>query len=372
MSQFISEGVFLMSAVNRFASEEQPPQVISDAALSPHVPNQINRIPEVFKTRWQANDDLETWLHALRQEIQPALIDLKVEMDRSFGSTLAMRTDAHRHGRTKLIRMYTDDLNRIADSAQAWNMFWQELITNSVELRPLNMPCGEEQAAEAAHSLLKHFNYRIINTPSILTTDLLVQDARDICEALAADLVTRFVSMIKKVFDVLHAWHRKGFIGSIHWANEDTCDFTYFTLPVIYLGTERPNRPRATHKYQNRYAYHHHVLMNAQCLKELPDRSQVPDRISRVIDAIPPFLKPFVNTVEGLLVNGRVVEIDSTRTQHEEDRELKRPSVETDPAIVLGPYVLAGWKNSEASSQATNLGFQTSGSTRASWRQMRR
>ncbi len=88
-------------------------------------------------------------------------------------------------------------------------------------------------------------------------------------------------------------------------------------------------------------ARHEHELI--QAIRTSPGNSRVviPQKVRAVIDAIPAWLYPFVEIIDGTLVRERIVERQQKsleyRTVHEE------PTADPDPGLILGPFLLCGW-----------------------------
>ncbi len=60
-------------------------------------------------------------------------------------------------------------------------------------------------------------------------------------------------------------------------------------------------------------------------------------------------LRPFIATLNGLLINERIVEWDESETTLAEEVTIPSSEAEDDPAIVFGPYVLFGWSDRDLS-----------------------
>jgi hypothetical protein len=86
---------------------------------------------------------------------------------------------------------------------------------------------------------------------------------------------------------------------------------------------------------------------------------QVPIDRKAILDAVPEWLNGEVKIIEGTLIRELQIEEDLQSETWLETMEQSIP-YDPDPAIVLGPYVLSGWKN-EVMPQyhETNDGLQT-------------
>jgi len=182
-----------------------------------------------------------------------------------------------------------------------------------------------------------------------------VADTRDVLEQLRNTLLHR-------------QWHL--LVGSVRWYPGSFAGYTFFTISgkKRLLGTRQQSKQTActcwecqtsgqrhtttTTQTVSDYAYtvkhdgHYHEIHNARLLPWNDKTLPKPPRVERLLQATPELLRPFVNVLVGDQFLQETVTVDCGEAvvseRHIETRTeiLYRPQ---DPAVVFGPFVLAGW-----------------------------
>ncbi|MCA9148121.1 MAG: hypothetical protein KDA92_02415 [Planctomycetales bacterium] len=177
--------------------------------------------------------------------------------------------------------------------------------------------------------------------------------------------------IVTTLFNVLDALQRHRRIGSVTFGDA-ACQFTFFTREVRISDrqdsrvTKRRLDPAHTNRWVKAYfeddvrqtrltvqhrdiARTHYVFdFTLNCLNKT--RFPVPGRYQAFCEAVPDWIRPSLRILEGDLFREQCVASDAR-----EDQFLEEVVVSTSwtrcPAIMLGPYVLAGWGNEAIESE---------------------
>lgn len=135
-------------------------------------------------------------------------------------------------------------------------------------------------------------------------------------------------------------------VGLIDWQSPTVCRFHYFLSATDrrvvatrenMLGTEQDIDTTTSHfRYEE-------DLVEARMV-DPGVAGFLPYRISKLLERIPPALKQHVRVVFGTKIFETIIGRSQT---HRTTQAIPRPVAIFDPAIVLGPFVLAGWDKQE-------------------------
>jgi hypothetical protein len=181
---------------------------------------------------------------------------------------------------------------------------------------------------------------------------------------LKDDLKKRVDELLLYVFASLDCAVAGGVIGQVNWMGSNTCSFTHCLTEVHALqepicfehSTLTPRLFDDCYFHHRFKAFEHHIL-SARLVRGLPGESLVPERLRFfVTDWIPDFFRPLCLVIDGHLINSRIAEWDLFEPR-------KRKTYESKPngttagvfAILLGPYVIAGWSGDELIDSAAGI-----------------
>lgn len=302
---------------------------------------------EVKQMRWPQGMPTAKWLDRLYEIESPDLEDIrrtiKAELIRSLPFVLIDK----RQSKGRIVSAYTESLGVLFNAGNSWNLFWETLMEGAIE------PRSDSAFSEVPHALkrlLELIEYRAERKPPVLCAELLATQPEALYLKLGEDLTQRINILIDQILYAIHTGLSVGILGPVNWADEETCEFVYFRHPIIELSklettvkTDAGIVVRDTRTFMYRFAYHHHHVMSARLSPGIPAAGVLPKRIRLVAEKVPSYLYPAIATVDGLLVAERIVEIDQEAIERHTDTPVRPPSV--DPAITIGPYVLAGWSD---------------------------
>lgn len=184
---------------------------------------------------------------------------------------------------------------------------------------------------------------------SIVSAYLLGQPTNAVIKAFSADLRARVALLAVDFATALTNGPRNRVLGLVTWTGPDTCRYFYWTAPIVHQ-TDADGRPFPASVYQrdrfsHRFGLVQTDLMQATLSSELPSPVAVPPSIRPLLAAIPEMLKPLVSYLDGKVIAHRTVEWDAFRSSHNSvnERLLNDYLLKIDPALLIGPYVIAGW-----------------------------
>ena len=256
-----------------------------------------------------------------------------------------------KENRELIAHAYIESHRILNSQAELLNKFFEALADSQIEIRGSHgAPQLRTVVAKTRDAILGRISYRLLPSPSILSAETAALEAPELLMRLRADIERRASFLAAHFFETLGAAAKKQIVGHIRWTGRDTCQYVYFTAPIICEGTVTRSTADArnvkhvdTTKYQHRFGIHGHDLMSAAISYRMPPAIFVPARVDRLVRAIPPIIRPLLAVVDGLLIAERIVEWDAFESTIIEERVI--PQAQFDPAIVLGPYVLAGWSD---------------------------
>jgi hypothetical protein len=134
-------------------------------------------------------------------------------------------------------------------------------------------------------------------------------------------------------------------VGLIEFSRKDPT-VCHYGFPRYSAVESAYDVPGATAFTRTRYAeFHLHDLIEI-VRHAYPFRSvKAPPRVRSVAEAVPDFLQPHVFAITGQQIRELVLRKEIGRDTWWEPKPVRR--FRPDPALVLGPYVLAGWSEDE-------------------------
>jgi hypothetical protein len=96
-------------------------------------------------------------------------------------------------------------------------------------------------------------------------------------------------------------------------------------------------------RHTHRFARHQHDVMNA--IRTSIDNSRVvmPPPVERLCRAVPDWLKPFVEVIDGTIFRERIIERDVQVANWQDVQVIDEPIVGCEPGVIIGSFVLTGW-----------------------------
>ena len=205
-----------------------------------------------------------------------------------------------------------------------------------------------------------------------------VVDARLVSRA-KSEIQTRLESALKQAvadfcqqfFDLLAKMVDRELFGLVEWLPNNCCAYHFFKRVIIQenegaseraseerfpavnqsdTGTGRQVIGRRTieqtvgrGRHHHRFARHQHDVMQAIHTSVLDSRVVMPPQVQRLCEAIPAWLYPFVQVIDGTIIRERIIERDVGADQWADVRLRDEPIIGYEPAVIIGTFVLTGW-----------------------------
>lgn len=69
----------------------------------------------------------------------------------------------------------------------------------------------------------------------------------------------------------------------------------------------------------------------------------MPPQVQRLCEAVPDWLYPFIQVIDGTIVRERIIERDTRVDQWADRTQRDEPIIGCEPGVILGSFVLTGW-----------------------------
>ena len=223
---------------------------------------------------------------------------------------------------------------------------------------------GERKKAAAFLTLLSKSNgfpdsvaLQLSPRPTLSLTEAWAK-GKGMAAVLADDLLARATDLVTDFATAVTTLVEKRQAGTEKWTCADACDFEFFTYRVTAerRAQVRKSTSRADHAAVHRteteferthkHIRHVHGLIKARRVVVNDPKVSRPDRVQKLIDAMPTWMRAPAYLIVGTQVQERVIEQDvktEVRTAMEE-RVVYDPQ---DPCLAVAGVVLTGWTAEE-------------------------
>lgn len=174
---------------------------------------------------------------------------------------------------------------------------------------------------------------------------------------LAVDLASKINSVAMQMVNHLSLLVERKVCGLVEWYSPNACKYQFYVRQIVSseipgLQTTRivysenldsmARRTQFSGKHDKTISWHIHELINA--IEVHPGNTSVTIPANRlpIIRSIPSWLNGSVKVIEGTLI--REIQIIEDCESDTWTDFVETPALLLDPAIVLGSYVLSGWK----------------------------
>lgn len=205
-------------------------------------------------------------------------------------------------------------------------------------------------------------------TPNnILEAELVTQPIANLHAALGTALRESLARFVEELFRFLEHLVDQHLVGLVEWPGPNACRYHFFKEVIIQESgpakidaldtfhgkqvtrdgrtTDMHRQLRITEKgsHHHRHARHEHHVMDAFYTTIRNSRVVVPLNVQALIDNIPCWLYPFVRVIDGQIIRERIIEQDYRQEAWQQVRLADEPVFGCEPAVIIGPFVLAGW-----------------------------
>ncbi len=257
----------------------------------------------------------------------------------------------------QLLNRFRDDVQNVVRQACQANLeFRQEAGSTHVEARDATLKEKLDKMMSAATAEWD-------SAMSIASAKLLSQAPEIYTPRLQESLTGEVAKFTKQFFAMLARLVDQELCGLVEWLPNHCCRYHFFRHVVVQGAAEtsefstwhddddefipftRTQRTTTSHTvpHKIRLARHQHDLINA--IRTSIENSSVvmPLQVQRLIEAIPEWLYPFVEVIDGQIVRERIAERDIAVADWSRVEVRDVPTIDFDPAVIIGPFVLSGW-----------------------------
>jgi hypothetical protein len=283
--------------------------------------------------------------------------------------------------RTALVQAYVGSLEELARFRADVDRLVRATCRASIEFRQASgRTHGKSRDAamqKKLDQLVKRASRAWSSPVNVLDAQLVSQSTGTIRERLdealrqaTGDFASQFYEHLAHLVD-----HKLA--GLVEWLPHNCCRYHFFKEVLIqhYEGSSRTVREETVESEErdpvtgrrlvgrritedtdrghhvHRHARHEHHVMNAFRTTLGNSRVVVPPNVERLIRAIPEWLYPQVEMIDGDIFRERIIEQDYSQEVWQEVRVKDEPIYGCEPGVIIGPYVLTGWGPREVAAE---------------------
>ena len=276
---------------------------------------------------------------------------------------------------TRLVDVYSQSWARLDSAWDEVQHLVEVVCQTNIEVQAdedVNEPAREKAVARTFTKSIEGVPGSWTPPSSPLTADLVERPLDEVRAVLRESLWQATHELASQILDVLNLMVNAERLGIIRWSGPTSCEIHFFREIIIQgnnrteeiLGTQHteiihdsPLRriQRTTQEvttvtsgeHEHRHARYELHLMEASSALLQHTPTMIPGRFQPIAEAVPSWLKPLVEVVDGKRFRQQVVStpvstegFSESETRIESEEVVLRP----DPAILLGSrYVLTGW-----------------------------
>lgn len=254
-------------------------------------------------------------------------------------------------GRNQLVNAYNDVVLDLSSRQREWTTFLEQVWTfdgfdtivaeNEHELRFARdsrrswLEQGLGSRAFKTHELQSIVTAEFVSRHGHDMKQLLVQDVHDLTIHVTQSCVQQLLDMVGLLS-----------VGIVQWYPGSTCRYLFFRRGFYSSSkVESPTARDVFGRTTGEVECHEHHLMDAFACHPANAPVAVPASVQQLIDQAPGWVRSQLHLVNGTLtqetVNRLVVRDETWQVVR------RVPRMHNDPALVIGPFVLAGWGPSD-------------------------
>lgn len=327
-----------------------------------------------FPSRWNVSDEAPSSVLQLRES--PADADLPQLLGEAIWKRLPwISFRAEGADRAAIIEAYIQSLGELERCRAEVGELLRAACAANIEFR---QAVGETHGAARDEALQKKLDEMLAQVSShwvpirnVADAQLASQATDVLGDAFQTALESAVVEFAEQFFDMLARLVDRQLFGLVEWLPNHCCryhffrqvliqenngvvstswDDTYFENPTdrnLWTGERvvgrRSHRDVLHGKHFHRLARHQHDVMNSVRTAVGNSRVIMPPAVVRLIKAIPAWLLPLVQVIDGEIFRERIVEKDTRVEDWSQVTVRDEPIVGCEPGVIIGPYVLTGW-----------------------------
>jgi len=295
----------------------------------------------------------EVWSRLLWQQLPPDAAETRVVVD------------AYIQSLTQLERFRWDVDELVRAACQANLEFRQEQGETNVVAREAVLSGQLTEMLDAAVS-------QWLPTRNVVDARLVSQPLSEVRQRLDAALTQAVDDFGRQLFDLLARLVDRELFGLVEWLPNNCCAYHFFKRIVIQendgasrrvmsetrfnqvterdaetgrqiVGRRTVEETRGQGRHLHRFARHQHDVIQAVHTSIGNSRVVMPPQVQRLCEAVPEWLYPFVQVIDGTIVRERIIERDTRVDQWADRTQRDEPIIGCEPGVILGSFVLTGW-----------------------------
>lgn len=209
-------------------------------------------------------------------------------------------------------------------------------------------------------------------TRNVVDARLASRPLAEVRERLEAALTQAVADFGRQLFELLARLVDRELFGLVEWLPNNCCAYHFFKRIVIQendgasrrvlketrfdqvterdaetgrqiVGRRTVEETRGQGRHVHRFARHQHDVIQAVHTSIGNSRVVMPPQVERLCAAVPEWLDPFVQVIDGTIVRERIIERDTRVDQWADRTQRDEPIIGCEPGVILGSFVLTGW-----------------------------
>lgn len=308
--------------------------------------------------------------------------------------------------RDSIITAYIDSLKQIDHCREQVEELVEAACRANIEFRQAlgqtNVIARDQALEEQLEKVVEEAELQWLPTRNVATGELMSRPADVYRQRLNAALEQATQEFAKELMQLFARLVDRQLFGLVEWLPNHCCRYHFFRQVVIQENTgefrhvlseelfneslsstaqarettfgRRSIERGQQGKHHFRLARHEHEVINAVRTSVGNSTVVMPPGVVDLVKAIPEWLYPFVEVIDGDIIRERIIERDTGVTDWKQSEVFDEPIFGCEPGVIIGPYVLSGWGPREVDSEllrrrsASEIAMTESNRQSAGWR----
>lgn len=244
--------------------------------------------------------------------------------------------------------------------------------------RPFPTSASRETVVQ---SILLRGGFKNFKSGKALAAELMTEPSETIHRRLSQTLMSSTRNLVANVFATMDRFVDKSVFGVMEWLGDSVCKFYYFDerfsesweMREVDLGWLSSSTKEISVQHRGRQQHvrqrHEHHLIEAKSEPVEGCSVQIPERVQRVIESIPEWLRAETRVVSGVQIVSEVrsekildrkVEAERRETRTVPLPPRRKEGLRYDPALEIDGFVLTGWDDADMTADSEQLARATS------------
>lgn len=274
-----------------------------------------------------------------------------------------------------LVEAYVASLNQLTQFRQDVDQLLRAACEANLEFRQelgVTHAAARDAALQSERAnMLRHAKCDWFPPRNVLDAKLVSRSVSEVRRRLDQAIADAVAEFTKQLFALFAKLVDHELFGLVEWLPNNCCAYHFFKRVVIQenegashtvnevrfdraakrdpvtgrriIGQRTTRIAQGEGRHTHRFARHQHDVMNA--IRTSIDNSRVvmPPPVERLCRAVPDWLKPFVEVIDGTIFRERIIERDVRVANWQDVQIFDEPIVGCEPGVIIGSYVLTGW-----------------------------